>query len=49
MIKIVIIGFGNVAWNVHLPILLVRNDLEISWLCDNYLDKKDVLTKKILG
>jgi hypothetical protein len=46
MIKIGIIGMGNVAWNVHLPILLARNDLEISWVCDKYLDKKDVLRKK---
>jgi len=46
MIKIGIIGIGNVGWNVHLPVLLARNDLEISWVCDKNQDKRKVLEKK---
>ena len=46
MIKIGIIGIGNVSWNVHLPVLLARNDLEISWVCDKNQDKRKVLEKK---
>ena len=39
MIKIGIIGLGNVAWNIHLPVLLSRNDI-VSWICDLDLKKK---------
>jgi hypothetical protein len=46
MIKIGIIGMGNVSWNVHLPVLLAREDIEVSWICDKFLKKKKVLTKK---
>ena len=46
MIKIGIIGIGNVGWNVHLPVLLSRKDLEISWVCDKNQDKRKVLEKK---
>ena len=46
MIKIGIIGLGNVAWNVHLPILLSRNDIKISWVCDLETKKKKILDKK---
>lgn len=46
MIKVAIIGMGNVAWNVHLPVLLSRDDIEISWVFDKHQDKKNVLKKK---
>lgn len=46
MIKVAIIGMGNVAWNVHLPVLLSRDDIEISWVFDKCQDKKNVLKKK---
>ena len=46
MIKIGIIGMGNVAWNVHLPILLSRDDIKISWICDQKIKKKYVFYKK---
>ena len=46
MIKIGIIGMGNVTWNVHLPVLLSRDDLEITRVCDKYQDKRNVLKKK---
>ena len=46
MIKIGIIGFGNVAWNVHLPVLMSRNDVLISWICEINLERKNVLKKK---
>ena len=40
MIKIGIIGMGNVDWNVHLPILFSRDDIKISWICDQKIKKK---------
>ncbi len=46
MIKIGIIGLGNVAWNVHLPILLSRDDIKISWVCDLKIKKKKIFDKK---
>ena len=46
MIKIGIIGMGNVAWNVHLPVLLSRNDIKVCWVCDKDLNKEYVLNKK---
>lgn len=46
MIKIGIIGIGNVTWNVHLPILLSRGDIEISWACDVSNEKEKILKKK---
>ena len=46
MIKIGIIGFGNVAWNVHLPILLSRNDVKVSWVCDSETKRKKILKNK---
>ncbi len=49
MIKIGIIGLGNVAWNVHLPILLSRNDVVVSWICDLDLEKKNIIEKKKLN
>lgn len=36
---------GNVCWNVHLPVLLARDDLEVSWVCDKNQDKSKVLEK----
>ncbi len=46
MIKIGIIGLGNVSWNVHLPILLSRDDVKISWICDQIIEKKYFFDKK---
>ena len=46
MIKIGIVGLGNVAWNVHLPILLSRNDVSVSWVCELNLSKKKIIEKK---
>jgi predicted dehydrogenase len=46
MIKVAIIGMGNVAWNVHLPVLLSRDDIEISWVFDKSQNKKNILKKK---
>ncbi len=46
MIKIGIIGMGNVTWNVHLPILLSRDDIKISWICDQKISKKYIFDKK---
>jgi predicted dehydrogenase len=46
MIKIGIIGLGNVAWNIHLPVLLSRNDVDVSWICDLDLEKKNFIKKK---
>lgn len=46
MIKIGIIGLGNVSWNVHLPILLSRDDVKISWICDQKIEKKYFFDKK---
>ena len=46
MIKIGIVGLGNVAWNVHLPILLSRNDVTVSWVCELNLSKKKIVEKK---
>ena len=46
MIKIGIVGLGNVAWNVHLPILLSREDVGISWICDKNLEKKSIVEEK---
>ena len=46
MIKIGIVGLGNVAWNVHLPILLSKNDVSISWVCELNLSKKIIEKKK---
>jgi len=42
MIKIGIIGLGNVAINVHLPILLSRADISISWIYDIDVNKKNL-------
>ena len=47
MIKLGLIGIGNVAWNVHLPILLSRKDIELTWVCDVSSEKEIVLKKKI--
>ena len=46
MIKIGIVGFGNVAWNVHFPVLLSRDDIKISWICDLNNEKKYIIEKK---
>ncbi len=46
MIKIGIVGLGNVAWNVHLPVLLSRQDVKISWICDKNLSQKEYVMKK---
>jgi predicted dehydrogenase len=34
MIKLGIIGLGNVSLGVHLPILKSRSDIQIVWICD---------------
>ena len=47
MIKLGLIGIGNVTWNVHLPILLSRADIKISWACDVSNEKEKILKKKI--
>ena len=49
MIKIGIVGLGNVAWNVHLPILLSREDVSVSWICDKNSEKKSIIEKKKLN
>ena len=46
MIKIGIVGLGNVALNVHLPILLSRNDVIISWICEENIEKKSIIENK---
>lgn len=46
MIKIGIIGIGNVSWNVHLPVLLSREDVKIIWICDINGKKKKIIEKK---
>ncbi|MDC3184599.1 Gfo/Idh/MocA family oxidoreductase [Candidatus Pelagibacter sp.] len=46
MIKIGIIGMGNVAWNVHLPVLLARKDVKVCWACDKELNFESALNKK---
>ena len=46
MIKIGIIGLGNVGLSVHLPILLARSDLKISWVYDPNIKVKKICDKK---
>ena len=46
MIKIGIVGLGNVAWNVHLPILLSRKDVSVSWICEENIEKKSIIENK---
>ncbi len=46
MIKIGIVGLGNVAWNVHLPVLLSRQDIKINWVCDKNLNQNNLVMKK---
>ena len=46
MIKIGIIGLGNVGLSVHLPILLARSDLKISWVYDPNNKVKKICDKK---
>ena len=46
MISIGIIGFGNISLNVHLPILLSRNDVKIVWVVDKDIRFQTLLQKK---
>jgi predicted dehydrogenase len=46
MINIGIIGFGNISLNVHLPILLSRNDVKIVWVVDKEKKLQSILKKK---
>tara|TARA_B110000027_G_C16119759_1_gene302143 strand:+ start:715 stop:1683 length:969 start_codon:yes stop_codon:yes gene_type:complete len=46
MIKLGLVGIGNVAWNVHLPILLSRKDIKLTWVCDVSSEKEIVLKRK---
>ncbi len=46
MISIGIIGFGNISLNVHLPILLSRNDVKIVWVVDKDRRFQTLLQKK---
>jgi len=46
MINIGIIGFGNISLNVHLPILLSRNDVKIVWIVDKDRKFQTLLKKK---
>ena len=46
MINIGIIGLGNVTLVMHLPILLSRDDLNISWICDTKNDVNNICGKK---
>jgi len=46
MINIGIIGFGNISLNVHLPILLSRNDVKIVWVVDKDRKFQTLLQKK---
>ena len=46
MINIGIIGFGNISLNVHLPILLSRNDVKIVWVVDKEKKFQSLLKNK---
>ena len=46
MINIGIIGLGNVSLNVHLPILLSRDDVKIAWIVDKEKKFQSLLKKK---
>jgi predicted dehydrogenase len=46
MIHIGIIGFGIISLNVHLPILLSRNDVKIVWVVDKEKKLQSLLKKK---
>jgi predicted dehydrogenase len=46
MINIGIIGFGNISLNVHLPILLSRNDVKIVWIVDKDRKFQTLFKKK---
>ena len=45
MIKLGIIGLGNVAQSVHLPVLKSRNDVQLVWICDKQKLVKDISNK----
>ena len=45
MIKLGIIGLGNVSLGVHLPILMSRTDIQIVWIYDKSIAVKDVCKK----
>ena len=45
MIKIGIIGLGNVALAVHLPILKSRKDIKIEWICDKSKIANDICSR----
>lgn len=47
MIKVGIIGFGNISRNVHLPILLSRNDIQIIWIVEKNREFETLYKKKI--
>mgnify|MGYP001316997317 CR=1 FL=1 len=46
MITLGIIGFGNVALEVHLPILLARSDIKITWIFDKLTASENICKKK---
>ena len=46
MISIGIIGFGNISLNVHLPVLLSRNDIKIVWIVDKDIKLHSLFKKK---
>lgn len=45
MIKLGIIGLGNVCLGVHLPILKSRTDIQITWICDKSNIAKNLSNK----
>ena len=46
MITLGIIGLGNVALEVHLPILLARSDIKITWIFDKLTASENICKKK---
>ena len=45
MIKLGIVGFGHQTFKVHLPTLLARNDISISWIVDPKIESLNVFKK----
>ena len=46
MIKIGVIGLGNVGLSVHLPVLLSRSDIKVDWICDTNKEIKKICENK---
>ena len=46
MITLGIIGLGNVALEVHLPILLARSDIKITWIFDKLTVSENICKKR---